>query len=272
MRVVRGSVSSAAARVMGLGALRIGRIDAVRAGIAGTRAVAVRAAAKTLFEAGGSRVLPAAVQRAVRGTIEREASRMLAAVGVVERALEGGAGQAVAVQGARAAGRQILRGVSTAAAAGAVIDGGVALVQAIKRVRAGSMTRKEAATHVAREASTGAAATAAGTAAAAMLVAEKYRGIRPAFGYPACPDHSEKTELFGLLQAGRLGVTLTEHFAMMPAASVSGIYLGHPQASYFQVGRLGRDQIEDYARRKGTSMAEVERWLSPNLAYDPIEP
>jgi 5-methyltetrahydrofolate--homocysteine methyltransferase len=104
------------------------------------------------------------------------------------------------------------------------------------------------------------------------LIAEKYRGIRPAFGYPACPDHSEKKELFRLLQADRVGVSLTEHFAMTPAASVSGIYLGHPEASYFQVGRLGRDQLEDYARRKGCSLAEAERWLSPNLAYDPVEP
>ena len=101
------------------------------------------------------------------------------------------------------------------------------------------------------------------------LVAEKYRGIRPAMGYPACPDHSEKTKLFGLLHADRVGVSLTEHFAMLPAASVSGIYLGHPEASYFQVGRLGRDQLEEYARRKGITLAEAERWLSPNLAYDP---
>ena len=103
------------------------------------------------------------------------------------------------------------------------------------------------------------------------LVAEKYRGIRPAMGYPACPDHSEKTKLFDLLHADRIGVSLTEHFAMLPAASVSGIYLGHPDASYFQVGRVGRDQLDDYAQRKGSTRAEVERWLSPNLAYDPIE-
>ena len=150
---------------------RIGHLDAVRAGIAGTRAVAVRAAAKTLFDAGGQRFLPAVVQQAVRGAIEREASRMLAAVGVMERALEGRAAQAVAVRGVRAAGRQIVRGVGTAAAAGAIVDGGWALVQALKRVRAGTMTRKQAAAYVAREASTGAAATAAGTAAAALLVA-----------------------------------------------------------------------------------------------------
>ncbi|HTQ46599.1 MAG TPA: vitamin B12 dependent-methionine synthase activation domain-containing protein, partial [Polyangiaceae bacterium] len=99
------------------------------------------------------------------------------------------------------------------------------------------------------------------------LIAEKYRGIRPAFGYPACPDHSEKTKLFSLLDAGAIGVELTEHFAMTPAASVSGIYLGHPEARYFNVGRLGRDQVEDYARRKGSTVADVERWLAPNLGY-----
>ncbi|HEY8039769.1 MAG TPA: methionine synthase [Polyangiaceae bacterium] len=100
------------------------------------------------------------------------------------------------------------------------------------------------------------------------LAAEKYRGIRPAFGYPACPDHSEKTKLFDLLRAGSIGVTLTESGAMLPAASVSGLYLGHPEARYFNVGRLGRDQIEDYARRKEMPVPEVERWLSPNLGYE----
>jgi 5-methyltetrahydrofolate--homocysteine methyltransferase len=101
------------------------------------------------------------------------------------------------------------------------------------------------------------------------LIAEKYRGIRPAFGYPACPDHTEKQKLFALLHADTVGMSLTEHGAMLPAASVSGIYLGHPEARYFNVGRLGRDQIEDYARRKGMAIAEVERWLGQNLGYDP---
>jgi 5-methyltetrahydrofolate--homocysteine methyltransferase len=100
------------------------------------------------------------------------------------------------------------------------------------------------------------------------IVAEKYRGIRPAFGYPACPDHSENGKLFDLLGAERAGVTLTESFAMMPAASVSGIYLAHPAARYFTVGRIGRDQVEDYARRKGVSVASAERWLTPNLGYE----
>jgi 5-methyltetrahydrofolate--homocysteine methyltransferase len=102
------------------------------------------------------------------------------------------------------------------------------------------------------------------------LIAERYRGIRPAFGYPACPDHSEKQTLFDLLEAGRAGITLTESFAMMPAASVSGIYLAHPAARYFTVGRIGRDQIDDYARRKGVGVATVERWLMPNLSYEPV--
>ena len=104
----------------------------------------------------------------------------------------------------------------------------------------------------------------------ADLIAERYRGIRPAFGYPACPDHSEKGKLFDLLNAGRAGITLTDSFAMAPAASVSGLYFAHPVARYFTVGRLGRDQIEDYAARKGLSVAEVERWLAPNLAYEPV--
>jgi 5-methyltetrahydrofolate--homocysteine methyltransferase len=101
------------------------------------------------------------------------------------------------------------------------------------------------------------------------LIHEKYRGIRPAFGYPACPDHSEKQKLFDLLDARPIGIDLTEHFAMTPAASVSGIYLGHPDARYFAVGKVDREQVEKYAARKGMSVAEVERWLSPNLAYDP---
>ncbi|MCG8557475.1 MAG: methionine synthase [Proteobacteria bacterium] len=100
------------------------------------------------------------------------------------------------------------------------------------------------------------------------LLAEKFRGIRPAFGYPACPDHSENPKLFELLDAQALGMGLTEHFALTPAASVSGIYLAHEQSRYFSVGKLGRDQVMDYARRKGLSLAEVERWLAPNLGYE----
>jgi 5-methyltetrahydrofolate--homocysteine methyltransferase len=102
------------------------------------------------------------------------------------------------------------------------------------------------------------------------LIAERYRGIRPAPGYPACPEHTEKRTLFALLDVERsAGITLTESCAMWPAASVSGWYLAHPEAHYFGVGRIGRDQVEDYARRKGWSVAEAERWLGSNLAYDP---
>jgi 5-methyltetrahydrofolate--homocysteine methyltransferase len=101
-----------------------------------------------------------------------------------------------------------------------------------------------------------------------QLIAERFRGIRPAFGYPACPDHSEKSKLFALLGAEEAGLALTETYAMTPAASVSGIYLAHPDARYFSVGRIGRDQVEDYAARKKFSPDEVERWLRPNLAYE----
>jgi 5-methyltetrahydrofolate--homocysteine methyltransferase len=104
-----------------------------------------------------------------------------------------------------------------------------------------------------------------------QLIAEGFRGIRPAFGYPACPDHSEKPKLFALLGAEDAGLALTETYAMMPAASVSGIYLGHPEARYFSVGRLGRDQVEDYGSRKGVSTEQAERWLRPNLGYEPAE-
>jgi 5-methyltetrahydrofolate--homocysteine methyltransferase len=100
------------------------------------------------------------------------------------------------------------------------------------------------------------------------LVAESYRGIRPAFGYPACPDHSEKGRLFDLLGAESAGLALTESFAMTPAAAVSGLLFGHPQSKYFAVGRIARDQVVDYASRKGVDLREVERWLRPNLAYD----
>jgi 5-methyltetrahydrofolate--homocysteine methyltransferase len=99
------------------------------------------------------------------------------------------------------------------------------------------------------------------------LIAEKYRGIRPAFGYPACPDHTEKRALWELLGAGDVGISLTEHFAMNPGASVSGIYLSHPKSRYFGVGRIDRGQVEDYAHRKGMTISEAERWLQPNLGY-----
>jgi 5-methyltetrahydrofolate--homocysteine methyltransferase len=101
------------------------------------------------------------------------------------------------------------------------------------------------------------------------LIAERYRGIRPAFGYPACPDHSEKRTLFDLLGARSVGLDLTENCAMTPPSSVAGLYFGHPEARYFTVGKVGRDQVEDYARRKGVTVAEAERWLAPNLGYEP---
>jgi 5-methyltetrahydrofolate--homocysteine methyltransferase len=104
-----------------------------------------------------------------------------------------------------------------------------------------------------------------------QLIAEEYRGIRPAFGYPACPDHLPKRRLFALLDAAGIGMSLSEGLAMLPAASVSGLYLAHPEARYFAVGPVGRDQVADYAERMGIPLAEAERWLSPSLAYDPGE-
>jgi 5-methyltetrahydrofolate--homocysteine methyltransferase len=104
------------------------------------------------------------------------------------------------------------------------------------------------------------------------LVREEYRGIRPAPGYPACPDHSEKAMLFSLLGAEHAGLELTESYATTPAASVSGIYLAHPQARYFSVGRVARDQAADYAERKGVALEEAERWLGPNLGYSAAVP
>jgi 5-methyltetrahydrofolate--homocysteine methyltransferase len=104
---------------------------------------------------------------------------------------------------------------------------------------------------------------------AGELIAEKYRGIRPAPGYPAQPDHTEKGTIFQLLNPERIGITLTESFAMSPPASVSGLYFAHPEARYFAVGKIGRDQVADYAARKGMAFEEAERWLAPNLAYEP---
>ena len=108
-----------------------------------------------------------------------------------------------------------------------------------------------------------------GRRASDELIGERYRGIRPAIGYPACPDHSLKRRLFDVLAARELGMDLTEHCAMTPTASVAGLYLHHADARYFNVGRIGKDQVEDYARRLGESIGEAERWLRSNLAYDP---
>ena len=103
-----------------------------------------------------------------------------------------------------------------------------------------------------------------------QLIAEAYRGIRPAPGYPACPDHTEKATLFQVLDATRnTGVELTEHFAMLPAASVSGWYFSHPDARYFNAGTIGRDQVQSLAERKGLTLAAMERWLQPVLDYEP---
>ncbi|RUU25905.1 hypothetical protein EOD08_22975, partial [Mesorhizobium sp. M6A.T.Ca.TU.002.02.2.1] len=104
------------------------------------------------------------------------------------------------------------------------------------------------------------------------LIGEPYRGIRPAPGYPAQPDHTEKATLFRLLDGERnAGVSLTESFAMWPGSSVSGIYLSHPESYYFGVAKVERDQVEDYARRKAMPLAEVERWLGPILNYVPAQ-
>ncbi len=100
------------------------------------------------------------------------------------------------------------------------------------------------------------------------LIAEKYEGIRPAPGYPACPDHTEKKLLFQLLEAGKVGIQLTDSYAMYPAAAVSGFYFSHPDSKYFGLGKIEKDQVEDYARRKGMTIPEVEKWLAPNLSYD----
>ena len=102
------------------------------------------------------------------------------------------------------------------------------------------------------------------------LIKEKYVGIRPAPGYPACPEHSEKATLFALLDAEKnTGITLTEHYAMWPAAAVSGFYYSLPECSYFNVGKIDKDQVQSYAQRKGWDMLKAEKWLSPNLGYEP---
>ncbi len=104
---------------------------------------------------------------------------------------------------------------------------------------------------------------------AEQIIKEEYTGIRPAHGYPACPDHTEKRILFDLLNAEKdAGIKLTESFAMYPASSVSGLYFSHPEARYFNVGKLAKDQVTDYAKRKGMSIEEIEKWLAPNLAYE----
>jgi 5-methyltetrahydrofolate--homocysteine methyltransferase len=101
-----------------------------------------------------------------------------------------------------------------------------------------------------------------------QLIDEEYKGIRPAPGYPACPDHTEKKLLFELLEAQKVGITLTESYAMFPGAAVSGFYFSHPDSKYFGLGKIEKDQVTDYAVRKGMSVEEIEKWLAPNLSYD----
>jgi 5-methyltetrahydrofolate--homocysteine methyltransferase len=106
-----------------------------------------------------------------------------------------------------------------------------------------------------------------------QLIAEEYRGIRPAPGYPSCPDHTEKAALWKLLDPTRnAGIEITESYAMYPAAAVSGWYFAHPEARYINIGRVDRDQVADYAQRKAMPLAEMERWLTPNLGYEPVVP
>jgi 5-methyltetrahydrofolate--homocysteine methyltransferase len=101
------------------------------------------------------------------------------------------------------------------------------------------------------------------------LIKEKYRGIRPAPGYPACPDHTEKSALWQLLDVeNNIGIQLTDSFAMFPASSVSGFYFSHPDSRYFAVGKINKDQVDAYAERKGMDLRTIERWLAPNLGYD----
>ena len=101
------------------------------------------------------------------------------------------------------------------------------------------------------------------------LIYERYRGVRPAPGYPACPEHTEKDKIWHLLDAeNAISVKLTENYAMSPASSVSGFYFNHPESKYFAIGKLGQDQVADYAVRKGMSLAEAEKWLAPNLGYN----
>jgi len=99
------------------------------------------------------------------------------------------------------------------------------------------------------------------------IIHEKYEGIRPAPGYPACPDHTEKKTIFELLDADKAGIWLTESYAMYPGAAVSGYYFSHPESTYFGLGNIEKDQVTEYAQRKGMEIKEIERWLSPNLAY-----
>jgi hypothetical protein len=192
--------------------LRIRRVDAVRGAVAGSGATSIRAAARALFESGGNKVLPPAVQRVIRATVERQASKLLGGAGLLEHAstagrlMEGNAARSVVLHGARAAGRQVVRTVGAAAAVGALVDGGWAAIEAVHGVRAGAMTQKQAVVHVAREAGTGALATAAGTATAALLVAMTGGLAAPAlFAVAAAASIGAKMGLDGWLRTRAAG-------------------------------------------------------------------
>jgi hypothetical protein len=201
--------------------------DAARGGAAGAEAIAAHHAAQVLFDAGGRRVLPAAVQRALRGAVERETSRVLTGAAVLEAATPAaavaartaeGAARAIVFRSVRAASRQVLRSVTAAAAAGALIDGGWALAHAVGRVRRGVMTRRQAVEHVAREAGTGAAATAAGTAAAVTLVALTGGVAAPAvFLFGAATSMAAKAGLDAWLAARARGAIRAELVEVGPA-------------------------------------------------------
>ncbi|HEX3343747.1 MAG TPA: hypothetical protein VHS09_04200 [Polyangiaceae bacterium] len=203
--------------------LRINRVDAVRGAVAGSGGASIRAAAQALFDAGGNKVLPTAVQRAVRSTVERPASKLLTGAGLLEHAsaagrlMDRGTTRAAVSHGARAAGRQVFRSVGAAAAVGALVDGGWATMQAVKGVRAGSMTEREAVAHVAREAGTGALATAAGTATAALLVAMTGGIAAPAlFAVAAVTSIGAKLGLDGWLKMRAAGA-IRAHLQPTPA-------------------------------------------------------
>jgi hypothetical protein len=204
--------------------LHVSRVDAMRSAIAGSASTSLRGAAVALFEAGGRRVLPMAVQRAVRTAVEREASRVLTSTGLLPqgvsaagRLLESGTARTVVMHGAKAAGRQVFRSLSAAAGAGALVDGGWALYQAVGQVRGGTMTRQQAARHVAQEAGTGAASTVAGVAAATLLVAMTGGVAAPAvFLVGAAASLGAKAGLDAWLRARARGAIVVR-----PAASTA---------------------------------------------------
>ena len=191
---------------------RPSRLDSVRGAIAGSRAVAIGMAARALFEAGGRRLLHPTLQRAVRGAVEREASMVLSTAGVAARAIEASPAPMMAVRGARAASRQLVRGVAGAAAAGAALDGGWALLKAVRKVRKGEMTGRQAAVQVTRAAGAGAAAPAAGPAAAALLIVAAAASMGAKAGIDAWLDRGQVPEgSYGRLGSVKVGLREPEH-------------------------------------------------------------